>query len=100
MNVKKDEFVEPAETLYNSLSKDFKVLLDDRDERAGVKFNDSDLIGIPVRVVVGRGIKDGVVEVKFRNSDEKHDVKLEDLKAFIEEYRSEEHTSELQSRFD
>ncbi len=86
MNVKKDEFVEPAETLYNSLSKDFKVLLDDRDERAGVKFNDSDLIGIPVRVVVGRGIKDGVVEVKFRNSDEKHDVKLEDLKSFIEEY--------------
>lgn len=86
MNVKKDEFVEPAETLYNSLSKDFKVLIDDRDERAGVKFNDSDLIGIPVRLVVGRGIKDGVVEVKFRNKDEKHDVKLEDLKSFIEEH--------------
>ncbi len=86
MNVKKEEFVNPAEELYDSLSKQYKVLLDDRDERAGVKFNDSDLIGIPVRVVVGRGIKDGVVEVKFRNSDETHDVKLEDLESFINEH--------------
>ncbi|OFL49798.1 proline--tRNA ligase [Nosocomiicoccus sp. HMSC067E10] len=86
MNVKKEEFVNPAEELYDSLSKQYKVLLDDRDERAGVKFNDSDLIGIPVRVVVGRGIKDDVVEVKFRNSDETHDVKLEDLESFINEH--------------
>lgn len=86
MNVKKEEFVNPAEELYDSLSKQYKVLLDDRDERAGVKFNDSDLIGIPVRVVVGRGVKDGVVEVKFRNSDETHDVKLEDLESFINEH--------------
>ncbi|OFO50899.1 proline--tRNA ligase [Nosocomiicoccus sp. HMSC059G07] len=86
MNVKKEEFVNPAEELYDSLSKQYKVLLDDRDERAGVKFNDSDLIGIPVRVVVGRGIKDGVVEVKFRNSEKTHDVKLEDLESFINEH--------------
>ncbi|MDK6863035.1 MULTISPECIES: proline--tRNA ligase [Nosocomiicoccus] len=86
MNVKKEEFVNPAEELYDSLSKQYKVLLDDRDERAGVKFNDSDLIGIPVRVVVGRGIKDGVVEVKFRNSGKTHDVKLEDLESFINEH--------------
>lgn len=86
MNVKKEEFVNPAEELYDSLSKQYKVLLDDRDERAGVKFNDSDLIGIPVRVVVGRGIKDDVVEVKFRNSGKTHDVKLEDLESFINEH--------------
>lgn len=86
MNVKKEEFVNPAEELYDSLSKQYKVLLDDRDERAGVKFNDSDLIGIPVRVVVGRGIKDGVVEVKFRNSGKTQDVKLEDLESFINEH--------------
>lgn len=86
MNVKKEEFINPAEELYDSLSKQYKVLLDDRDERAGVKFNDSDLIGIPVRVVVGRGIKDGVVEVKFRNSGKTQDVKLEDLESFINEH--------------
>lgn len=86
MNVKKEEFINPAEELYDSLSKQYKVLLDDRDERAGVKFNDSDLIGIPVRVVVGRGIKDGVVEVKFRNSAKTQDVKLEDLESFINEH--------------
>ena len=44
------------------------MLLDDRDERAGVKFTDADLIGIPTRVTVGeRGLKDGVVEIRRRN---------------------------------
>jgi prolyl-tRNA synthetase len=42
-------------------------LLDDRDQRPGVKFKDADLIGIPLRVVIGgKGLKDGVVEVKWR----------------------------------
>ena len=50
-----------------------KEYLDDRDERPGVKFNDMDLIGIPYRITVGRGIKDGMVEFKPRTGD-KEDV--------------------------
>jgi prolyl-tRNA synthetase len=51
------------------------VLLDDRDARPGVKFKDADLIGIPLRVVVGeRGLKEGTVEVKWRNAPSAHTV--------------------------
>jgi len=60
-----------AESVYDMLRKrGVDVLLDDRNERAGVKFKDADLIGIPVRVTVGRKAKDGIVEVKYRNSAE------------------------------
>ena len=59
-----------AEELYNELkSADISVLFDDRDERAGVKFNDADLIGCPVRVTVGeKGLKAGMVELKPRKA--------------------------------
>jgi prolyl-tRNA synthetase len=66
------EVVEAAEKIYTELS-DIKVdtLLDDRDERAGVKFNDADLLGIPIRITVGvKGIKDGQVEIKLRSETE------------------------------
>jgi prolyl-tRNA synthetase len=47
------------------------VLVDDRDQRPGVKFKDADLIGVPLRVVVGeRGLKDGTIEVKWRHQSE------------------------------
>ena len=53
------------------------VLLDDRAERAGVKFNDADLIGIPIRITIGaKSLKDGMVEVKLRSSDEIEKVEL------------------------
>jgi len=57
-----------AETIYEKLcEKGVEALIDDRDERAGVKFADADLIGIPYRIIVGaRGLKDGVVEIKER----------------------------------
>jgi prolyl-tRNA synthetase len=49
----------------------FDVLVDDRDQRPGVKFKDADLIGVPLRVVVGeRGLKDGTIETKWRNQSE------------------------------
>lgn len=83
MNIKKDDIVSVAEQLYEDLQKEYRVLYDDRDERAGVKFADSDLIGIPVRVVVGRGAKDGLIEVKMRNSEDKHEIKIEELNDFI-----------------
>jgi len=64
--------VETAEKIYTELL-DIKVdtLLDDRDERAGVKFNDADLLGIPIRITVGvKGIKSGQVEIKLRSETE------------------------------
>jgi len=61
------------------------VLLDDRDERAGVKFNDADLIGCPVRVTVGaRGLENGTVEVKERKAEDKEDVAINDLVTHVQ----------------
>ena len=67
VNMKKEEQVEAAEKIYNEL-KDMgvEVLLDDRDERVGFKFKDSELIGIPMRITVGKDITDGKVEFKLR----------------------------------
>jgi len=60
-----------AEELYNTLqADDIPVLFDDRDERAGVKFNDADLIGCPLRITVGeKNLKEGVVELKPRKAE-------------------------------
>ncbi len=89
INHKKEEQMELAENLYEDFrSKGMEVLLDDRDERAGVKFNDRDLIGIPIRITVGRGAKDGEVEYSLRKDGERQDVKVEDLEELIlKEYR-------------
>jgi len=76
MNV--PEVVQTAEALYAELSKlGLEVILDDRAERAGVKFKDADLIGFPVRVAIGgRGLKEGVVEVKLRRGEDVDKVPL------------------------
>ena len=55
------------------------VLLDDRDERAGVKFKDADLIGIPYRITVGKKAADGLVELFERQTKTSEDVKLSDV---------------------
>ncbi len=60
------------------------VILDDRDERPGVKFKDMELIGIPYRITVGRGIKDGMVELKPRTG-ESENVAIADITARIRE---------------
>jgi prolyl-tRNA synthetase len=52
-----------------------EVLIDDRDQRPGFKFKDADLIGIPLRVVIGeRGLKEGTVELKWRRDPQAHTV--------------------------
>ena len=51
-----------------------EVIIDDRDERAGVKFKDADLIGFPYQIVVGKSITDGVVEFKTRETDTKESI--------------------------
>jgi prolyl-tRNA synthetase len=57
----------------------YEVLVDDRNERAGVKFNDSDLIGLPVRVTVGKKAGEGIVEVKLRRAEEAIEVRVDEL---------------------
>ncbi|GAB3070008.1 proline--tRNA ligase [Salinicoccus sesuvii] len=83
-NPKDAEAVKIAEELYESLSSRYRVLYDDRKERAGVKFADSDLIGLPYRVVIGRGAKEGKVEVKARNSEDSMDLAIDDVLQYLE----------------
>lgn len=68
-----------AEQIYKELGDaGVEVLLDDRKERPGVKFKDADLLGIPVRITVGRGAGDGLVEYKLRRDAEKIEISIED----------------------
>jgi prolyl-tRNA synthetase len=72
LQVQNAAVMEQALALEKALSgAGFDVLVDDRDQRPGVKFKDADLIGVPLRVVVGeRGLKDGTIETKWRNQSE------------------------------
>lgn len=80
VNVKKDEQMSLANNITAELEKaGYDVLIDDRKERAGVKFADSDLIGIPLRVTVGKKAKDGIVELKLRRTGETIEVKQEEI---------------------
>ena len=83
VNPKKEDQRELADQIYDQFNNDYKVLYDDRQERAGVKFNDADLIGLPLRIVVGKNASDGIVEVKRRDNGEKEDVNVNDLTTYI-----------------
>lgn len=78
---------EVADTLYTELYKaGVHVLYDDRDERAGVKFYDADLIGLPLRLAVGeRGVAEGTVEVKWRRSGEVMKVAIAEVVSWVKE---------------
>ncbi|MDR9403137.1 MAG: proline--tRNA ligase [Halothece sp. Uz-M2-17] len=79
-NITDSQQLETAETLYQQLSEaGFEVLLDDRDERAGVKFKDADLIGIPYRIVTGRSLKDGKVEMVKRADQYSEEIPIADV---------------------
>lgn len=80
VNMKDDDQRELAEELYGLLSSyRYNVLFDDRAERPGVKFADSDLIGLPIRLTVGKKAAEGIVEVKFRATGETAEWKKEEL---------------------
>ena len=83
INPKKDDQRELADQLYTQLKENYDVLYDDRKERAGVKFNDADLIGLPVRVVVGKNAAEGIVEVKRRDTGESEDVHVDNLINYV-----------------
>ena len=80
LDMKKDVQKETAEEIYNKLLKEkVEVLYDDRIERPGVKFNDSDLIGLPIQIIVGRKADEGIVEIKVRRTGEREEVLIENL---------------------
>jgi prolyl-tRNA synthetase len=79
-NMKQDELRAAGEKLYEELQHaGLEVLLDDRDERAGVKFKDADLIGIPHRITIGKKIADGVIELFNRRTKQTEDVKITEV---------------------
>ena len=92
INTKNEDQVEIGEKLYKELGEqtDLDILIDDRDERAGVKFNDMELIGAYARITVGRGITDGKVELKIAGTDTSEDIEITEVKAKIEEIFSED----------
>ncbi|UCN16876.1 proline--tRNA ligase [Limosilactobacillus reuteri] len=80
VNAKKKDQMAMADKIDQQLTEaGYEVLVDDRKERAGVKFADSDLIGIPIRVTVGKKAQDGIVEIKIRKTGETVEVKQEEL---------------------
>ena len=85
LQIHETSVAETAEKIYaDLLDHNIDVLLDDRDERAGVKFNDADLIGIPVRVTVGlRGLRNDQVEVKLRAEPESIVVPINEASSII-----------------
>ncbi|MGN1400411.1 MAG: proline--tRNA ligase [Bacillus sp. (in: firmicutes)] len=84
INMKNDTQASLAEKLYASLQEQgFEVLMDDRQERPGVKFADSDLIGLPVRVTVGKRADEEIVEVKNRKTGESQEVAVSELDTII-----------------
>ena len=84
-NTKDERLRETAEKLYKDLQRaGLETLLDDRDERAGVKFKDADLIGIPYRINVGKKLSDGIVELFERATKTSEDVKIADIVARVQ----------------
>lgn len=80
VNVKDKDLLGAAEQIYNELNAaGVEALLDDRDERAGVKFNDADLIGVPYRITVGKKIKEGNVELLTRAGRTSEDVSVDSV---------------------
>jgi len=86
-NISDAQQVEVAEKLYAELNQSgIETLLDDRDERAGVKFKDADLIGIPYRIVPGRSLKSGKVEVVERATHKSQEILIEQVNSTLKQW--------------
>ena len=86
VNIKDETLVSAAEKIYDELrAAGVEALLDDRDERAGVKFNDADLIGVPYRLTVGKKIKEGKVELMTRATRQSEDVAVDAVRQTLRE---------------
>ena len=90
LNTKDETCMEIANKLYDELNNaGIDTLLDDRDERPGVKFNDLDLLGIPIRITLGKKLSENKVEFKLRKENESIDLDLNDVVNHIKEYLHE-----------
>lgn len=86
-NISDAQQVEVAEKLYAELNQSgIETLLDDRDERAGVKFKDADLIGIPYRIVTGRSLKTGKVEVVERATHKSQEIPIDEVNSTLKNW--------------
>lgn len=86
-NIKDAQQIEIAQKLYTELNQaGIETLLDDRDERAGVKFKDADLIGIPYRIVTGRAIANGKVEVVERATRNSQEIVIEEVTTTLKQW--------------
>lgn len=83
MKMKDETQTELAEKLEKELSAKYDVLYDDRNERPGVKFNDADLVGAPIRITIGRKAKDGIVEVKRPTDEKATEISVDELDNFV-----------------
>ena len=85
INTKNEEQMNLGEEIYKDLMNiGAEVLLDDRNERAGIKFNDRDLIGIPIRITVGKMAGEGIVEYSLRSSEEKEELSAKEVIELVE----------------
>ena len=86
LNMDSERTMSKAEVLYKGLEDDgIEVVMDDRDERPGVKFKDADLLGIPYQVVIGdKGLNRGVIEIKNRTTSEVSEVEVDKIQGIIE----------------
>jgi len=90
LNMSDEAMRDTAEELYREAQgKGLEVLYDDREESAGFKFADADLVGIPYRIVVGRKIREGKVEIQNRVTGERWDVPKEDAVNTVVKLRAE-----------
>lgn len=92
LQMNKDEVISAGEDLYGRLkSAGVDVALDDREERAGFKFKDADLIGYPVQIIIGaRSLEAGELELKIRKTGEKMNMPIEEVQPFIENFLKSE----------
>jgi prolyl-tRNA synthetase len=89
-NIKDAQQIEIAQNLYTQLNQaGIETLLDDRDERAGVKFKDADLIGIPYKIVTGRAIANGKVEVVERATRKSQEIAIEEVITTLKQWITE-----------
>jgi prolyl-tRNA synthetase len=97
VNVNEEDIMKAAENLYNSmLAEGIEVIFDDRDERAGVKFKDADLIGIPLRIIIGqKNLIQGNVELKIRKTGENTLYSLQEIVQQVKQIIAQEINSTI-----
>lgn len=87
VNIKDEAQRQLAEKLYADLQAGgYEVLIDDRKERPGVKFADADLIGIPLKMIIGRKASEGILEFSYRHEDEKSEVSFDEALLRVKQY--------------